>query len=190
MVKPIQLIQIPCLNISVNSGLKLIWSELLNIVNICKINISHTDFMHNNTHRRRSNADLSDLEESCEMYLMRVLTNPLSLKQLSRIAIRNRIIENMNDSEFVKRFVLTNSKYQLNSALEFNSPYLSVVNANANANATTIATLAPNRRLQQTCSILECLIWQLDLPRILHFYLYAFPDVPPMPENIAIFVND
>lgn len=142
--------------------------------------------MQNETHRRTSDADSQDFDENCEMYLMRVLTNPLSLKQLSRIVIRNRIIENMNNQHFVQRHVASNPKYQLNSALESNSPYLSVVNANA----TTTATLKPNRRIQQTSSILECLIWQLDLPRILHFYLYAFPDVPPMPEDIEVFVND
>lgn len=142
--------------------------------------------MQHETHRRRSNADSQDSDENCEMYLMRVLTNPLSLKQLSRIVIRNQMIENMKHQHFIRRHVLSNPKYQLNSALELNSPYLSVVNTNA----TTTATLKPNRRIQQTRSILECLIWQLDLPRILHFYLYAFPDVPPMPEDIAVFVND
>lgn len=162
-----------------NSGLKLIWSELLSIVNNPN---SFTDEKHNNTNQRSSNADSQDLEENCEMYLMRVLTNPISLKQHARIVIRNRIIANVKDYQFVRKYVLSNPQYQLNSALETNSPHLSVTN--------TTATSISNRRIRQTSSILECLIWQLDLPRILHFYLYAFPDVPPMPEDITVFVND
>lgn len=163
-----------------NSGLNLIWSELLNIVNNRN---SHTNELYNNTHQRRSSADSQDSEDSCEMYIMRVLTKPLSLKQHARIVIRNRIIENMKEYQFVRNYVLSNPQYQLPSALESNSRNLSVTNATA--------TSIPNRRHNQTTSsILECLIWQLDLPRILHFYLYAFPDVPPMPEDIAVFVND
>lgn len=155
-----------------NSGLKLIWSELLSIVNNPNSHTHETD-----AHQRRSNADFGDAEESTETYLMHALTNPLSLKQHARIVIRNRIIENMKHNQFVENYVLSHSKYQLNTALDVNSLKLSVMNAT-------------HSRLQQTSSILECLIWQLDLPRILHFYLYAFPDVPPMPEDIAVFVND
>lgn len=167
-----------------NSGLKLVWSELFSIVNNSN---AYGDEPRNNAHQRRSNADLDISVESCEPYLMRVLTNPLSLKQMSRIVVRNRIIDNMKRSEFIRNYVLSNAMYQMDSTLDrTSSPTLS----NANALATSTSTPTPHRRTQQTHSILECLIWQLDLPRILHFYLYAFPDVPRMPEDIAVFVND
>lgn len=162
------------------SGLKLVWSELLSIVN--NPNSYNNLQQQNDAHHRRSNADLENPLESCETYLMRVLTNPLSLKQLSRIVIRNRLIDNMKNSEFTRNYVLSNSKYQLNNALEFNGPTISTLNANA--------TMTPTRRARHTHSILECLIWQLDLPITLHFYLYAFPDVPPTPEDMTVFVND
>lgn len=143
---------------------------------------------HHDARQRRSNADFdnsTDLE-CCETYLMRILSNPLSLKQQSRIVVRDRIIANMKHQQFVEKFVLSNPKYQLHSALEFNSPALSAA-INANAMVTSI----PNRRRQRTHSILECLYWQLDIPRILHFYLYAFPDIPAMPDTITtVFVND
>lgn len=156
-----------------NSGLKLVWSELLNLVNNPNGNGLNAEF---HMHQRPCNrAAASNTNESCEMYLMRILTNPLSLKQQARIVIRNQLIENIKSYEFVRKFILSHTKYQLNSALESHSQ---------NANRTTT---------HQTNSILECLIWQLELPRSLHFYLYAFPDVPPMPhttQNIAVFVND
>lgn len=165
-----------------NSGLKLIWSELLSIVNNPN---SHINEAYNDIHHHRmSITESEDSSESCESYLMRVLTNPLSLKQHARIVIRNRLIENIKHQQYVREFVLSNQKYQLNSALEFNSPKLSI-----NIN-TTVTSIQNRHRIQETSSILECLIWQLDVPRILHFYLYAFPDVPPMPEDIAVFVND
>ena len=113
---------------------------------------------------------------------MQVLTNPLSLKQQARIVIRNCLIENMKHQQCVSEFVLPNPIYQLNSALQYNSQGLS----------TNTTQLVQHRMAQQrTSSILECLIWQLDVPRILHFYLYAFPDVPAMRcDDIAVFVND
>ncbi|XP_031623706.1 ankyrin-1-like [Contarinia nasturtii] len=171
----------------VNSGLKLIWSELINIVGNPN---SYTPELHTSHQRRRNNAEMEDSsEESCETYLMRVLTTPLSLKQLARIVIRNRIIENMKHHQFIRNFVLSDRRYQLNnSALESNTQALS---ATETTNMNTTITSTENRRTQQqTHSILECLIWQLDLPRILHFYLYAFPDLPPLPEDFAVFVND
>lgn len=155
-----------------NSGLKLIWSELLNIVNNPNGNGINAGF---HLHQRPCNRAASDSNESCETYLMRILTNPLSLKQQARIVIRNQLIENLKSQKFIRNFVLSHPKYQLNSALE------SVAN-----NSRRITTTTTN-------SILECLIWQLDLPRCLHFYLYAFPDVPLMPDttqNITVFVND
>lgn len=135
-------------------------------------------------HQRPCNRAASDSNESCETYLMRILTNPLSLKQQARIVIRNQLIENIKSQQFVRKFILSNPKYQLNSALEPSCP-----------NAITSKVANNSRRItatHQTNSILECLIWQLDLPRCLHFYLYAFPDVPPMPDttqNITVFVN-
>lgn len=165
-----------------NSGLKLIWSELLSIVNNPN---SHTNEIHNDIQQHRMvNSESDNSSESCETYLMRVLTNPLSLKQHARIVIRNRLIQNMKHQQFVRDFVLSDQKYQLNSALEFNNPKLSI-----NIN-TTVTSIQNRHRKHETSSILECLIWQLDVPRILHFYLYAFPDVPPMPEDITVFVND
>lgn len=126
-------------------------------------------------------------EESCETYLLRVLTTPLSLKQLARIVIRNRIIENMKHHQFIRNFVLSDTRYQFNnSALE-----LKTLSETHTTNMTTITSTENRHTQQKTHSILECLIWQLDLPRILHFYLYKFPDVPPCPqEDFAVFVND
>lgn len=163
-----------------NSGLKLIWSELLGIVNNPNTQTNEQN------HQRNSNAELESTSESCETYLMRVLTNPLSLKQYARIVIRNRLIENMKHHHFVRDFVLSDTKYQLNSTFELNGRTLST-----NTDASVASVQNCRRRTLQTSSILECLIWQLDVPRILHFYLYAFPDVPPMPEDISnVFVND
>lgn len=156
-----------------NSGLKLIWSELLNIVH--SPNITHH---FNDIHNQRQGRSSGDGNDSCEMYLMRMLTNPLSLKQLSRIAIRNRIIENMKCHQFVRKHVLSHPKYQLNRVHE-------IVHTAPLSQASDASPIS-----NRTCSILQCLIWQLELPRILHSYLYEFPDVPPMPEDIAVFVND
>lgn len=178
----------------VNSGLKLIWSELLNLVN--KPNNGNAMNAAFHMHQRTCNGasdSSSDSDDSCEMYLMRILTNPLSLKQQARIVIRNRMIENMKSHEFVQKFVLSHPKYQLNSAFESKNQ-----NANtsiANASSRRIHTTATEiTATHQTNSILECLIWQLDLPRCLHFYLYAFSDIPPTPQtqtqHVAVFVND
>lgn len=168
-----------------NSGLKLVWTELLSIVNNPNGKGLNAEFhMHQRPCHR---AAASNSNESCEMYLMRILTNPLSLKQQARIVIRNQLIENIKSNEFVRKFILTHPKYQLNSALESHSSQnANKMNGNHSQRITTTTT-------HQTNSILECLIWQLDLPRCLHFYLYAFPDVSPMPDttrNITVFVND
>lgn len=157
--------------------MKLVWSELLSIVNSPSSYIDET----HQRNRRTSNNDFENTLESCEMYLTRVLTNPLSLKQLARIEIRNRIIGNIKNHHFVNKYVLSDQRYQL-SAIELNCQKLSV------SDVTAIST--QNRRIQQTSSILECLIWQLDIPRILQLYLYAFPDIPCMPEDITVFVNE
>lgn len=183
---------------AVNSGLKLIWTELLHFV--CNPNGNGNGInaaFH--LHRRPCHRIASDSNESCELYLMRILTNPLSLKQQARIVIRNRLIQNIKSFKFVQKFVLSHPKYQLNSnALEFNNTTTTTTTSPNCAN-TTIATnsqritTATKRNVtHQTNSVLECLIWQLDLPRCLHFYLYAFPDVAPIPDTqtITVFVND
>lgn len=175
----------------VNSGLKLIWSELLHFVGGHRNGINAAFHMH----QRPCHRIASDSNESCEMYLMRILTNPLSLKQQARIVIRNRLIENIKSFKFVQKFVLSHPQYQLNNnALESNNTNTSQNRAIATIanNSQRITTIQTNST-HQTNSILECLIWQLDIPRCLHFYLYKFPDVPPIPEtiqNITVFVND
>lgn len=129
---------------------------------------------------------------------MRILTNPLSLKQQARIVIRNRLIENIKSFKFVQKFVLSHPQYQLNSsALELNhmtcQRSLNTTNASSSQRITETTTTTTRNITHQTNSILECLIWQLDLPRCLHFYCFAFPDVPPIPDsiqNITVFVND
>lgn len=131
-------------------------------------------------------------DESCETYLMRVLTNPLSLKQQARIVIRNRMIENMKSQQFVRKFALSHPKYQSNTVLDSKSQNTNTSNANTSI-ANNSQRIIKITTTHQTNSILECLIWQLDLPRCLHFYLYAFSDIPPMPDttqNVAVFVND
>lgn len=45
--------------------------------------------------------------DCCETYLWRISTNPLSLKQLCRIKIRDRLIEKMKDFNFIKEFILS-----------------------------------------------------------------------------------
>lgn len=183
---------------AVNSGLKLVWSELLHFVT-CNPNANANGNVINaafHLHQRPCHRiAASNSEESCELYLMRILTNPLSLKQQARIVIRNRLIGNITSFKFVQNFVLSHPKYQLNSnALESSSATPSP-NSATTTNATNSQRIITTRSnvTHQTNSILECLIWQLEIPRCLHFYLYAFPDVPPIPEtiqNITVFVND
>lgn len=155
------------------AGLKLIWPEVLNIVN--ESPAWKCDTL-NST--RQGNDDYGSCRENCANYLTNVLLNPLSLKENSRIIIRNRLIGNMKHNQFIKDYVLSNPRYQLNSANEPNRPSSPVTTGPRNAVVTSNQT-----HRQQTSSILQCLIWQLDLPTTLHFYLYAFPDVPPIPED-------
>lgn len=128
----------------VNAGTKMLRPELLNLVHFRKSAELH-----------RQNLNSS---KSCERYLMNVLTNPLTLKQLARIVIRDRIIVNMKHFQFVKDFAFASEFYRTNPIEKSNQRNLF--------------------SLKYTNSIFECLIWQLiDLPKILHYYLYAFPDV-------------
>lgn len=94
--------------------------------------------------------------DCCETYLWRISTRPLSLKQLCRISIRNRLIAKMKDFNYINEFILS---------------------------ATPTAATQPQ-------SILHYLVVQLvDLPRILHNFLYAFPDIPSVPNDIDVFIN-
>ena len=165
-------------SILVNSGLKLVWSEFLSEVS----NPNGTPGIH--FHRQPcERAVASDSKESCETYLKRILTNPLSLKQQARMVIRNQLIKNIKSYKFVQKFVLSHPKYQLNTGLELSIPNALTTTPNNSQRIT------PTPTTHHTNSILECLIWQLDLPRCLHFYLYAFPDIPPMHntiQNIAV----
>lgn len=139
-----------------NAGLKLLWPEMFNLV-----------------YSRTSNAQLKpkNSSKSCEEYLINILTNPLTLKQLARILIRHKIINNMKKFQFVRNFVFTSKFYRTDP----------VENTN-------IRNLC---RETYTKSIFECLIRQLsDLPKILHHYLYAFPDLSPVTSDLAVFIND
>lgn len=175
----------------------MVWSELLHFV--CNPNangngINAAFHLHQRPCHRVPAPD-SNPEESCELYIMRILTNPLSLKQHARIVIRNQLIENIKSFKFVQKFALSHPQYQFKSnALESNSTTASLHSASTtNAINSQRITATRSTVTHQTNSILECLIWQLELPRCLHFYLYAFPDVPPIAEsiqNITVFVND
>lgn len=104
----------------------------------------------------RSDAMTDSEIDCCETYLWRISTNPLSLKQICRINIRNRLIAKMKDFEFINEFILPA--------------------------APAIQT--------QPVSILHSLIVRLtDLPRMLHHYLYEFPDIPSVPNDIDVFIN-
>lgn len=55
----------------------------------------------------RSNAMTDSEIDCCETYLWRISTNPLSLKQLCRINIRNRLIAKMKDFNYINEFILS-----------------------------------------------------------------------------------
>lgn len=116
-------------------------------------------------------ANLDNLQnECCESYLAMVLTNPLSLKQLARIEIRNMLIEKMKDFDFVKaqltpRTMLTTSAPNGPDSIRWaTSPFSKE-------------------------SILATLITQLELPISLKRYLYEFPDVPPVPQDLDVYIQ-
>lgn len=129
--------------------------------------------------------------ESCETYLTRILTNPMTLKQLSRIELRNRLIRNMKNYQFVNDFVLSRQEWQPQDQSHDTSdlnPSFYVERRNASTESQRNCATSYNGRAK---SILKSLICQLeDLPVILHYYLYDFPDVPHVPRDIDIFVND
>lgn len=102
---------------------------------------------------RRYDAMTDSEIDCCETYLWRISINPMSLKQLCRINIRNQLIARMRDFYFVKHFILPT-------------------------------------QMQSSQSILHNMVIQLDdLPRTLHSYLYEFPDVPCVSNDIDVFVN-
>lgn len=148
----------------------MLWPELLNLVYGRKL-----------CGRQRELGNSGDSEKSCELYLVDVLTNPLTLKQLARIVIRDRIINNMKNFQFVNNFVITSEFYQAQPS---------------GADSAVAAISKSNSRnyfsLKHTSSIFECLIWQLtDLPKILHYYLYAFPDIEPVTNDLTnVFINE
>lgn len=55
----------------------------------------------------RNDAMTNSEIDCCETYLWRISTNPLSLKQLCRINIRDRLIAKMKDFNYVKEFILS-----------------------------------------------------------------------------------
>lgn len=102
---------------------------------------------------------------------MNVLTNPLTLKQSTRILIRQRIIDNMKNFQFVKNLVFKSKFYRIDPVEKTNVRNL--------------------YKRKYSNSIFECLILELsDLPKILHQYLYAFPDLSPVTSDLAVFIND
>lgn len=135
-----------------------------------------------NRSNQRIHNSTNQSTDNCEIYLKHVLTNPLTLKQLTRIVIRNRIIENMKNFEFVRNFALSSKHFQRIVANGIDYPdSLSEINKQ---------TFQYNY-CRRTSSILECIIWKLnDLPRILHQYLYSFPDVPVASYDLTVFIND
>lgn len=109
--------------------------------------------------------------ESCESYLASVLTNPLSMKQLSRIQLRNMLIEKMKDFAAVKKFLI---------------PKASMVSVVESGHHMPLAWLTSS---QNNGSILATLIEQLELPISLKRFLYEFPDVPPVPLDLDVYIQ-
>lgn len=118
--------------------------------------------------------------ESCETYLATVLTNPLSLKQLSRIQIRNMLIEKMKDFDSVK-ILITPKRTTANAADK-------TLTASATATASIMNSTNWITTEQGHGSILATLISHLELPISLKRYLYEFPDVPLVPLDLDVFV--
>lgn len=118
---------------------------------------------------------------SCDTYLTTVLTNPLSLLQLCRIEIRNKIIAKMKDYNFIRNLLLS-----LDCSLhQVTNPTFTSV-----SQTTSLSTAVTTTNSMVYKSILQILIQQLtDLPTILHNYLYEFPDVPPVPQDIDVFIH-
>lgn len=125
---------------------------------------------------------------SCDKYLTMIVTNPLSLKQLARIQIRNKLIAKMKDFHFISNLLAiisdTNDpmkalSYPSNQSYASTSQLMSSSTFGIASNAATVYK-----------SILQILIEQLtDLPRVLQHYLYMFPDVPPVPQDIDVFIH-
>lgn len=115
--------------------------------------------------RERTARPLGNVEarnvETCETYLANILSNPLSMKQLSRIQIRNLIIDKMRNFEHIKQFLVTNDDMPMTWLIS-----------------------------STDCkSILATLINKLELPIALKRYLYEFPDVPDVPDDLDVFVQ-
>lgn len=150
-----------------------------------RVNVSNDRIQNHN--RRHFDANDSDTE-SCETYLTMVITNPLTLKQLSRIEIRNSLTKNMKSYQFIKDFVLSKEELQLSDG----SIEMSDSNSSSHFEfGSTSAAAYATASIGCTKSILKSLIRQLtDLPTILQYYLYDFPDIPHVPRDVDIFIND
>lgn len=165
--------------IAVNAGLTHFWPRILNdqeflaAMRNCRDSTLHGAWEFANLENRQN--------ESCETYLAMVLTNPLSLKQLSRIQIRNMLVERMKDFDFVKTFIMPKRTNASNEA----DNLLSVA-----ATTPTAIINTTNWITTEQChgSILAILISQLELPISLKRYLYEFPDVPLVPLDLDVFV--
>lgn len=163
-----------------NAGLKIFWPTLGNEQEILAslANLNRTNKV-NNTNNLQT--------DCCETYLAMVLTNPLSLKQLSRIEIRNRLIEKQKNFNYIKEFILS-SKFDVNHSVLSSISIDSSLSSSTSLHVIGSSALKPFTTYPQ--SILQCLIHQLiDLPKVLHEYLYEFPDVPHVPNDVDIFIN-
>lgn len=129
---------------------------------------------------------------SCDKYLAMIASNPLSLKQLARIQVRDRLIVKMKDFHFVSNLLAIASD-TIDPTNAFLYPPHQITNSMyASSTSQSIFSSTPGSAPDTTVykSILRILIDQLDdIPKILQHYLYEFPDVPPVPQDIDVFLR-
>lgn len=154
--------------ILVNAGMQIDWSEFWELLRCHRSNFP--EFARNPLFPL--DPPHNPIQSLCstnkyKVFLRNALATPMSLKQLSRIVIRKRITENMRRMDIIKQFVWSSKNYK---KIELSN--------GERTDSLQNSQLTSNRRVRQTTSILECLIWEIEeIPVILHQYLYSFPDL-------------
>lgn len=161
-----------------NAGLKIFWPRLM------MTNQHHLDNNQPNQANNRQRMEQNQMN-SCDKYLTMISANPLTLKQLARIQIRNRLIAKMKDFHFISNLLaIISDENDPIKAFSSNSLYAS---SSQSMSSSIIGSTIQSTNYK---SILQILIEQLtDLPRILQYYLYEFPDCPPVPQDVDVFIH-